>query len=89
MDRQVLDRGVGPESEQQPQDADDQPGEQDLVAGHAEEIALIQIRQLNVHFTTGAVLRLGLCGQQRRRHQYRQRTNQGHSLNQPYHHRVP
>ena len=83
VDRQVLHRRVGPEAEQQPQHADDQAREQDLVAGHAEEVALVEIGQLDVDLAARAVdrvLGLGLHRrlrrQQRRRHQHRQRKDQ-------------
>ena len=60
--RQALDAGIRPGAEEQAQHADDQPRQQDLMAGHAEEIALIEIGQVDVHLAAGHVLRrrLGL-----------------------------
>ena len=62
VDRQVLHRRVGPEAEQQPQHADDQAREQDLVAGHAQEVALVEIGQLDVDLAAGPVTPPRLLG---------------------------
>ena len=89
VDRQVLHRRVGPHAEQQPEHADDQARQQDLMAGHAQEVALVEVGQLDVDLAAGAVrCVLGLRRQQRRRHQHRQRKDHGHSLNKPHRHRV-
>ena len=56
VDRQVLHPGVAPEAEQQPQDADQEAGEQDLMPGEAEEVALIEVGEADVHLAAGAVL---------------------------------
>ncbi len=67
VNRQVLDGVVGPGAEQQPEDADDQAGEQDLVAGHAEEVTGVQVGQLDVDLAARPVRRLLRPGRLRQR----------------------
>jgi hypothetical protein len=63
VDGQVAHPGVAPQPEQQAEDADEQAGEQDLMTGEAEEIALVQVGEADVHLAAGAVLGLrGLLG---------------------------
>ena len=57
--RQALDAGVGPRAEEQAEHADHQARQQDLVPGHAEEVALVEVGQVDVHLAAGHVLRGG------------------------------
>ena len=72
VDRQPLHVGVGPGTKQQAQHAHHQSREQDLVPRHTEEVSLIEVWEVNVHFATGHVLGGGLglgrrlAGNQRR-----------------------
>ena len=59
MDRctgSFLTPGVAPEAEEQAQHADHQAGEQDLVPGEAEEVALVEVGQPEVHLAARPVL---------------------------------
>ena len=61
---QSFDACIRPCPEQQPQDANHQSREQNLVAGHAEEVALIEIGEMDVHLPARHVL--CRCGRARR-----------------------
>jgi hypothetical protein len=63
--RQILDMRIAHQPEQQSQNTDDQTGEQDLVPGKAQEVALVEVRQAEVHLAAGPVLTLdALLGNQ-------------------------
>ena len=55
MHRQALHVRVRPGAEQQAEHADHEARQQNLVPGQAEEVALIQVGQVDVHLAAGAV----------------------------------
>ena len=70
MHRQLLDRQVALQAEDQAQHADQQPAEEELVAVQPEEAPLLQARQAEIHLAAGGVRAVG----RPRRHLLRRRS---------------